>query len=74
MQISNERPTTLPLVYFAPETGDPDPPGSKHPTGNQPDSPDDQAGINSPTETDDADSEPPDPDEADPPIMIYGGG
>lgn len=77
LQISNEKPTTLPFVYFAPETGDPDPPGqtgdpeppgSDHPTGSSRGEEEDAP----PAAPDDSGFEAPD-DWGDPPL-IYGGG
>jgi hypothetical protein len=75
LQISTERPTPLPLVYFVADTGDPEPPGDtgdpeppgiKPPTLNQSNT---GADIKPPTATDT-----PDDDESDPPIIITGGG
>jgi hypothetical protein len=79
LQISTERLTPLALVYFSDETGDPEPPGGigdpeppgiKPPTVNQSST---GADIKPPTATGTSDAEPPDSDEADPPIIISGG-
>jgi hypothetical protein len=82
LQISTSRPNTLPLVYFAPETGDPEPPGGKGdpeppgikpPTVNQTNTSQSEVGIKPPTATAPPDAEPPDTADVDPPIIVHGG-